>query len=147
MINTFIQFYQKGLQDLRQEATQFKSEELLWKTLPGVKNSCGNLFLHLIGNLNYFIGAQMGNTGYVRNRDLEFSAKDVPVHEIIKQIEALETIIPTVLQSKSEGWLAEEFLMEFLGAKQKNEFMITQMLVHLNYHCGQINYLRRMLMN
>jgi hypothetical protein len=42
----------------------------------GISNSAGNLCLHLIGNLNHFIGATLGNTGYVRNREQEFSSKE-----------------------------------------------------------------------
>jgi hypothetical protein len=67
MLNkTLATFYERDIRKLIEEVNSFKNEEYLWKTHESVKNSCGNLVLHLIGGLNYLIGANLGQTGYVR---------------------------------------------------------------------------------
>ncbi len=63
----------RDLNDLARELDLFGDDESVWKTAPGVANSAGNLALHVAGNLQHFIGAGLGATGYVRNRELEFS--------------------------------------------------------------------------
>ena len=75
--NVLTVFYERDIRKLIEEVNLFRNEENLWKTHGSVKNSSGNLVLHIIGGLNYHIGATLGNTGYVRNRDLEFTKKDV----------------------------------------------------------------------
>ena len=80
-------FYEKDLRKLIEEVNLFQNEENLWKTLGTVKNSSGNLVLHIIGGLNHFFGAILAHTGYVRNRDLEFSKKGVARTELLSQLE------------------------------------------------------------
>lgn len=145
MIKNFIVFYTRGLEALESEFALFKNEENMWKTKEGITNSCGNLILHLIGNLNHFIGAEMGDTGYIRKREEEFSSKNISRSDLLKELKTLQKLIPEILVKKSEAWLESDFKTEFQGAVQTNEFMLTQMLVHLNYHAGQINYLRRII--
>jgi len=78
MLNTTLaNLYEKDLRILIDEVTQFKSEDNLWKTVGSIKNPAGNLALHITGGLNHFFGAALANTGYVRNRDQEFSKKGV----------------------------------------------------------------------
>ncbi len=77
--------YQRDLNKLKMEIGAYQNEENLWKTDKNISNSAGNLCLHLIGNLNHFIGTHLGNTGYVRQRELEFSLKDIPKTELIEK--------------------------------------------------------------
>ena len=72
MLQTLSSFFRKDLSKLIGEIDLYKNETDLWKIKDGISNSGGNLTLHLIGNLNHFIGATLGNTGYVRERDKEF---------------------------------------------------------------------------
>jgi hypothetical protein len=65
----------RELETFAREVELFPDDESLFKTLPGVANSAGNLGLHVCGNLQHFVGAVLGNTGYVRNRDAEFAAR------------------------------------------------------------------------
>ena len=64
----------------------YKNEEDVWKIKEGISNSAGNLTLHLLGNLNHFIGATLGNTGYVRERDKEFSLKNIPRIQLVEDL-------------------------------------------------------------
>src|SRR6185437_10106114 len=80
--NLLANFYERDLRKVIEEVNAFKNEEDMWKIQGTVKNSCGNLVSHLIGGLNHFIGATLAHTGYVRNRDLEFSVKGTPRKEL-----------------------------------------------------------------
>ena len=63
----------RELEAFAREVELFPDDETLFRTLPGVTNSAGNLALHACGNLRHFVGAVLGRTGYVRERPLEFS--------------------------------------------------------------------------
>lgn len=144
-MKTFIDQYHNSLQQLKNELALFKDEKLLWNTLPGVSNSSGNLTLHLIGNLNHFIGANMNNSGFIRNRENEFSQKNASRKALVDEIDKLTLLIPETLLKKNESWKNEKFPLEFMNETRSNEYILVQMLTHLNYHLGQINYLRRIL--
>jgi len=79
MLDSLEKLLVRDLSKMQEEIRLYKDESLLWKTSEGISNSAGNLALHVAGNLQFFIGATLGGSGYVRQRELEFSAKDVPV--------------------------------------------------------------------
>lgn len=90
MLNSILaNFYERDLRKLVEEINLFRDEKNLWRTAGTVKNSSGNLTLHIIGGLNHRIGAVLANTGYVRNRDQEFIRKDVDRKVLISQLEEL----------------------------------------------------------
>lgn len=144
MLNTILSsFYERDLRRLIEEINAFKNEENLWKTQGSIKNPSGNLALHLIGGLNFFIGTTLAHTGYVRNRDQEFSQKGVERQEIVAR---LEVLIPLVAQTiKAQQDMDAEFPIPFDGAKNSKAYVLVQLLAHLDYHLGQVNYLRRSL--
>ena len=137
--------YERDLRRVIDEVNSFKNEEDLWKTAGSVKNSTGNLVSHLIGGMNHHIGATLGHTGYVRNRDLEFSVKGTPRKELVAQLEALILVVRETLDGFTPEKMEAEFPFPFDGANNSNSYVLTQLLLHLNYHLGQINYLRRIL--
>nr|WP_314493414.1 DUF1572 family protein [uncultured Chryseobacterium sp.] len=92
----------RDLSKLKTEIESYQSEESLWKTDKDILNSAGNLCLHLVGNLNHFFGATLGNSGYVRNREEEFSLKNIPKSELIKQISETSDVIITTLDQLSD---------------------------------------------
>jgi uncharacterized protein DUF1572 len=146
MLNTILAgFYERDLRRLSEEVKLFKKEEDLWKTMGTVKNSSGNLVLHLIGGLNHYFGAILAQTGYVRNRPLEFSQKDVPRELLVAQLEELTVLIRKTLNDLPAEKMDTEFPIMFDDAKNSHTYVLTQLLVHLNYHLGQVNYLRRIL--
>ncbi|QIY91708.1 DinB family protein [Chryseobacterium gallinarum] len=137
--------YSRDLNKLKVEIEAYQKEEYLWKTDKNISNSAGNLCLHLIGNLNHFIGRELGNTDYVRQRDLEFSLKNIPKAELVEQVQSTITVVDTVLSRLSEEDLKKEYPLEPLGYKMTAEYFLIHLIGHLNYHLGQINYHRRLL--
>jgi len=137
--------YNRDLQKLKVEIESYQNEESLWKIDKKILNSGGNLCLHLLGNLNTYIGAELGKSGYVRHRDLEFSLKDIPKTELLEKIESLIEIVNSTLANLSEEDLKKDYPTEALGYQMTTEYFLIHLLSHLNYHLGQINYQRRLL--
>ena len=137
--------YNRDLNKLKTEIEAYQNEENLWKIDKNIANSAGNLVLHLVGNLNHFIGTHLGNTGYVRQRDLEFSLKDIPRTELIEKIEATAAMIDSALAPLSEDDLKKEYPLVVFENTMTTDFFLIHLLAHLDYHLGQINYHRRLL--
>ena len=146
MLNQILaNLYEKDLRKLIEEVNLFQNEEDLWKTLGTVKNSSGNLVLHIIGGLNHFFGAILAHTGYVRNRDLEFSKKGVAREELVAQLEALIPMVKATLGAITPAQMDAEYPIPFDDAKNSNSYVLVRLLAHLDYHLGQVNYLRRIM--
>jgi uncharacterized damage-inducible protein DinB len=137
--------YNRDLQKLKVEIESYQNEESLWKIDNNILNSGGNLCLHLLGNLNTYIGAELGKSGYVRQRDLEFSMKDIPKTELLERLDSLIKIVDSTLANLSEEDLKNAYPTEALGYQMTTEYFLMHLLSHLNYHLGQINYQRRLL--
>lgn len=145
IIESLKSLYTRDLNKLKTEIETYQNEETFWKTDKNISNSAGNLCLHLVGNLNTYIGAQLGNSGYVRQRDLEFSLKDIPRPELIQQIEKTIDVIFYSLGKITEEDLKKDYPGEPLGYKMTTEYFLIHLFGHLNYHLGQVNYHRRLL--
>ncbi|MDR4955058.1 DinB family protein [Chryseobacterium sp. ES2] len=137
--------FNRDLNKLKTEIEAYQNEENLWKTDKNISNSAGNLTLHLVGNINHFIGAQLGNTGYIRHRELEFSLKDVPRAELIEKVQATIAMIDSVLPQLSEEDLKKEYPLIVFESKMTTDYFLIHLVAHLDYHLGQINYHRRLL--
>lgn len=143
MLNSVLaNFYERDIHKLIEELNLFRAEENLWRTQGSVKNSSGNLALHIIGGTNYLIGTTLAQTGYVRDRDQEFIRKDVPRRDLVAQ---LEKLIPMINKTVNAINLEAEYPLVFDGEKRSNGYVLLQLSLHLNYHLGQVNYLRRTL--
>ncbi len=145
MLESLAKLYDRDLQKLKTEIESYQNEADLWVIESEINNSAGNLCLHLIGNLNHYIGHQLGGTDYVRNRPLEFSDKNVPKAILIEKIEATRAMLKHVLPTISSETLAQKHTEEFYGGNDSNEFFLIHLLSHLNYHLGQVNYHRRLI--
>lgn len=145
IIESLQTLYSRDLNKLKAEIEAYQKEENLWIIDKNISNSAGNLCLHLVGNLNHFIGEQLGNTGYVRERDLEFSLKNVPRTELIEKVEATEIMVSTVLSQLSEEDLKKEYSRIPSEDKMSTTHFLIHLIAHLDYHLGQINYHRRLL--
>lgn len=137
--------FTRDLTKLKDELNAYTNEADLWKLADGISNSAGNLTLHLIGNLNHFMGATLGNTGYVRNRDAEFALKDVPREKLLADIDAVIGVVTTTLAQLSDADLVKEFPLEVGGKRFPTGTFLLHLYGHLSYHLGQINYHRRLL--
>ncbi len=145
LTETLKSLFKRDLNKLKAEINAYKSEASLWKTDKEISNSAGNLCLHLIGNLNWFIGAQLGNTGYIRERELEFSSKDIPKAELLAEIEKTEVIIQGTLDNITADQLESDFPITMFPENPSTYFFLVHLSTHLAYHLGQINYHRRLL--
>jgi hypothetical protein len=142
--SSLLSFFQRDLNKLKEELNAYTSELNIWKSEPNISNSTGNLTLHLIGNLNHFIGGTLGKTGYIRQRDLEFSDKNIPREILTADIDKTIGMLTGVLSKMSDDDLDMEY--EFMKDKRDStgHFLI-QLFGHLAYHLGQVNYHRRLL--
>lgn len=138
-------FYERDVRKLIEEVNLFKNEDNLWKTQGSIKNSSGNLVLHIIGGMNYLIGTTLAHTGYVRNRDEEFIRKGVKREELVAQLEELIPVITETVSALSQDQIDAEYPLTFDDMKTSESYVLVQLLLHLNYHLGQVNYLRRAL--
>lgn len=145
IIESLRSLYSRDLNKLKTEIEAYQNEENLWKTDKNIANSGGNLCLHLVGNLNLFIGTELGKTGYVRHRDLEFSLKDIPKAELIEKVQATISMVDTVLSQLSEEDLGKEYPLVVFEDKMTTDYFLIHLVAHLDYHLGQINYHRRLL--
>jgi hypothetical protein len=102
MIETIKKLITRDLEKLKQEISLYKDENKIWVIDGNIANTAGNLCLHLVGNLNTYIGAEIGKTGYVRNRELEFSIKNVSRQELIKKIEDTISVVNSSLDKLNE---------------------------------------------
>ncbi|HKK44681.1 MAG TPA: DinB family protein [Balneolaceae bacterium] len=119
-------------------------DHMLWETRDGITNSCGVLVQHLVGNLNYFIGSGLGNTGYVRDREREFKVSNKSRDQLIQEVRDLRKMLNATFEHLDESDLASEYPMEIPFDYSTREFLV-HLYGHLNYHLGQLNYLRRIL--
>ena len=136
-------FFERDLHKLIEEINLFKNEDNLWKTKGAVKNSCGNLTLHIIGGLHHFIGATLAHSGYDRDREKEFTAKGVKKEDLIKQLQQLIPMVVNTLSLLTEEEMGADFPIFFDKPEASTSYVLVQLLAHLNYHLGQVNYLRR----
>lgn len=137
--------FERDLNKLIAEINLYKNEEDLWKIKDGVSNSAGNLALHLIGNLNYFIGTILTDNNYVRDRDKEFSEKNIPRIVLVEELQKLISLIKNTLPKLPEQTLKQDFPIPLNGNILSTEDLLIYLLAHLNYHLGQVNYLRRII--
>jgi hypothetical protein len=144
MDNYLYELYERDVLRLREEIEGFKEDDNIWKVKPGVTNSAGNLALHLVGNLNHFIGAQLSSNGYIRQRDLEFSSRNITKDVLLAEIDKVITVVQLALKNISQEDLDKLYPLEVFGQKSTG-FYIMQFYGHLTYHLGQINYLKRIL--
>lgn len=133
----------RDLRALAREVEAYASDELVWRAVPGISNSAGTLVLHLAGNLEHFIGAVLGRTGYVRDRAAEFATRDLTRPELRRRIdEAAHAVDETLAQITAEQ-LQAEYPVPIGGRRVGTAALLAHLSTHLAYHLGQIDYHRR----
>ena len=136
----------RELNAFARELDLFPDDETAWKVAPGVTNSAANLALHVAGNLQHFVGAGLGATGYVRNRDLEFSRSSGARAEIKAEIAAAIAAVEKALPTLTPEVLAKPYPLSIVEGKQIATALFLQHLCsHAAFHLGQAGYLRRVL--
>lgn len=136
--------FNRVLSKLENEIKAYSSDQALWQKHPNIGNPGGNLCLHLLGSLQFLVGTTLGNTGYVRSRDAEFTTTGLAKEELLSQFEAVRNMLESVMPTLTEERLQADFPAEFAG-KNSTEFYLLLFIGHFEYHIGQINYHRRLL--
>ena len=117
------------------------SDEQFWTKPFAFGNSFGHLVLHITGNLNYYIGAQLAGTGYARDRPLEFSEATRPSKaEVLKKFDsAIEMVLGAINSQTAEDWSKE---YRAVGVDARDRFAVVLLCAtHLHHHIGQMMYL------
>jgi hypothetical protein len=134
----------RDLRALRRELDAYPDEASVWAVPPGVANSAGTLALHLIGNINHFIGTQLGSTGYVRRRDAEFATRGTTRSALGSMIDVTVGMVEATLPALGEEQWAQPFPIEAGGVQVRTDDFVIHLAVHLGYHLGQVDYHRRL---
>lgn len=135
----------RDLAAFAKEVEAFPDDAGLWATVPGVGNAAGNLALHVAGNLQFFVGNFLGGTGYARDREREFSQRSGTREDVLKELGRAREVVTTVLPRLTEEALAREFPFTMENRRFPTDVFLLRLGVHLAYHLGQANYLRRTL--
>ena len=135
----------RDLKKLKSEIESYKNEKNIWAKDRNITNCAGNLCLHIIGNLNWFIGGQLGDTGYIRRRDLEFSKKNVSKADLLMEINKVISMLDNALDKITNNQLENEYPILVFEKKTSTYYFLVHLTTHLAYHLGQINYHRRLL--
>lgn len=139
------QLFERDLDKLKQEIVSYTNEDDVWIIKDGIANSSGNLCLHLVGNLKHYVGKILGGIAYERNRDREFTDKNIPVSNLIAAIDETKQAVLQALASLNEEDLEKVYPLQPLGYEMITADFLIHLYGHLNYHLGQVNYHRRLL--
>lgn len=137
-------FLLRDIASVERELDLYPDEESIWKNLPGLPNSGGNLILHLAGGTQYFFGSALASTGYLRNREAEFSKKDIPRSDLTKELHDARQAVLAGFATMTEEKLEQPFPARITDTDLSARLTILQLVTHLAYHLGQLDYHRRM---
>ncbi len=144
-IQSLVLIFERDLNTLEKEINLYPDEASIWKITGDIKNSAGTLSLHLCGNLQHFIGAVLGKSGYVRNRDYEFSARHVSRKVLLEEINRTKVSVTSTLERIDPVLLKQEYPVKVFDFPMTTTYFLIHLVAHLGYHLGQLNYHRRLL--
>jgi uncharacterized damage-inducible protein DinB len=144
-IASILKLMERDLIKLQEEISLYPSEESIWRIAGDIKNSGGNLCLHLCGNLQHYIGSVLGKTTYIRNRDNEFAAKGTLKTELVAEIQKTRKTVASTLTTLNTSILESEYPEKVFAYEMTTLHFLIHLTAHLEYHLGQINYHRRLL--
>src|SRR5688572_22657206 len=125
MNEILIELYERDLNKLKSEIEQFADENDLWKTSGDITNSAGNLAQHLVGNLQHFIGAVLGESGYVRDRDSEFASRNLSKKELLQEIDTTLAVLKETLSKLSDDDFAKTYPIEVFDRPMTTGYFLT----------------------
>lgn len=134
----------RDLQALAREVEAYPDDDALWRIADGLPNSAGTLVLHLAGNIQHFLGADLAGTGYVRDRPAEFSARGVPRLVLLGQIEAARSAVRAVVERAGQMALEADFPEVVGGMRVATGEYLVHLVSHFGYHLGQVDFHRRL---
>jgi uncharacterized damage-inducible protein DinB len=132
--------YKANLARIHELAAPFSEEQFWAKPFP-YGNSFGHLVLHLTGNLNYYIGAQIANTGYVRHREREFIDSNPPSKpEVMKRLEDAVALVIKAIHAQSPVDWAKPYAAAGTDCSNRLD-IVMHCAAHMQHHIGQMIYL------
>lgn len=134
----------RDLDKLQKEIEQYPTEESIWVLKGDIKNSAGTLVLHLCGNLQHYIGVGLGKSDYKRDRDKEFSARNVSRADLIKEIGNARLAVKLSLEKASPDILETDYPLPVYDYAMTVQHFMIHLAAHFGYHLGQVNYHRRL---
>jgi hypothetical protein len=135
---------QRELRAFKRELEAYPDDASVWRSAPGVENPGGTFALHVAGNLQHFVGAQLGRSGYVRDRDSEFRRRDVPRVEMYAEIDRAMRSVEQTLTGDLPTSFPEDFPEQIAGKTIRTDVWLMHLVAHLAYHLGQLDYHRRL---
>lgn len=133
----------RDLESLSSQLEDYQDEADIWRLVPGVANSAGTLALHLAGNIQYYIGALLAGTGYVRDRQAEFATRDLSRVDLLQQVDAARAALKEAVSRIDAGTLDSTYPIEVAGTGLTTGQFLIHLAAHLAYHLGQLDYHRR----
>lgn len=135
----------RDLDVLEKEISLYPNTDAIWRVNGEIKNSGGNLALHLCGNLQHYIGAGLGKTGYLRDRPKEFSLKDISAKDLALEIIKTKEAVKTTLSKLDPALLEKDYPEKVFADSMTTQYFLIHLSAHLGYHLGQVNYHRRLI--
>jgi hypothetical protein len=135
----------RDLSKLEDEISCYPDEGSIWKISGEIKNSAGNLCLHVCGNLQHYIGANLGHSDYIRDRENEFAGKNIPKSKLVAEIQETKRIVIKTLGAYDLKIIGEEYPERVFDHQMTTMHFLIHLQAHLGYHLGQVNYHRRLL--
>ena len=133
----------RELEGMKSELLAYRQEGDIWRSVPGLPNTAGTMSLHVAGNLQHFVGAQLGKSGYVRDREAEFGRRDVPVSVLVEELDKTIASLDATFAGLEEEAMGRPFPQEIAGVRPTVGEFLVHLVAHLAYHLGQIDYHRR----
>ena len=146
MIPELALLFTRDLNRVIAEIRAYPDEDSLWHVAGQINNSAGNLALHLVGNLSQFVGDDLGDVPFARDREAEFIRKNVPRAELLGGLERTRELVAQTLANLDNARLDRVHPRQPPGfpPDMTSRYFLIHLYGHLNYHLGQINYHRRL---
>jgi len=129
---------------MRREIESYPDDESLWRETSGVSNPGGTLALHCAGNMRHFVGAVLGQDGYIRDREAEFTARGATREQVVAELDSALNAVERALESLPAAVFDGPYPARVYGRTLRTDVLLTHMAIHLGYHLGQLDYHRRL---
>jgi hypothetical protein len=143
LTQTLLKLLQRDLAAVRREIEAYPDEPSIWALVPGLPNTGGVLARHLAGNLQHYVGALLGGSGYVRDRDSEFNGAPWPRARLISEIDGTIAVVTKVLPTLTPEQLSRIFPQQIMQMELETADFLAHLAVHCGFHLGQMDYHRR----
>lgn len=133
----------RDLAAVRREVEAYPNDQLPWAAVPGLANSGGVLVRHICGNLQHFIGAVLGQSGYLRNREHEFTGAPESRAALVAEVERTIASVSAHMPKVTDEQFAAEYPLPIAEHRLQTEQFLVHLVSHLGFHLGQLDYHRR----